>query len=260
MLIATLLALAGPAGSPVTPLQGNEFRWHGPVAAGKIIEIVGVNGSIDASGAGGAEVEVVAVKRGRRSDPASVRIEVVEHADGVTICAIYPPGSRDGRENECRPGGKGHNSTRDNDVNVEWTVKVPRGVRFAGRTVNGDVVGRGLSADAEEHTVNGSITVETTSWADASTVNGSITARLGSTGWQGDLEFSTVNGGITVDLPSGASMEVDASTVNGSMSTDFPLTIRGKWGPRRMSGTIGQGGRTLSLSTVNGSMQLRRAP
>ena len=27
-------------------------------------------------------------------------------------------------------------------------------------------------------------------------------------------------------------MEVSASTVNGSMTTDFPLTIRGKWGPR----------------------------
>jgi DUF4097 and DUF4098 domain-containing protein YvlB len=102
--------------------------------------------------------------------------------------------------------------------------------------------------------------VDTTSWADASTVNGSITARLGSTNWRGDVELTTVNGGITVDLPASASMEVDASTVNGSMSTDFPLTIRGKWGPRRMSGTVGQGGRTLSLSTVNGSMQLRRAP
>jgi len=217
MLAPTLLVLAGLTGSPPHAQQGNEFRWHGALAAGKTIEIVGVNGSIDASG-GGSEVEVVAVKRGRRSDPAEVRIKVVEHADGVTICALYPPG-RDREENECRPGGKGHNSTRDNDVNVEWTVKVPRGVRFAGRTVNGDVVGRGLAAEAEEHTVNGSVSVETTSWADASTVNGSITARLGSTGWRGDLELTTVNGGITVDLPASASMEVDASTVNAPMST-----------------------------------------
>ena len=106
--------------------------------------------------------------------------------------------------------------------------------------------------------MNGDITVETTSFANATTVNGSIDATVGSTDWRGDAEFETVNGGITVDLPAGASMDVDASTVNGSMSTDFPLTIRGKWGPRRMSGTIGQGGRTLSMSTVNGSMSLRR--
>jgi hypothetical protein len=44
----------------------------------------------------------VATKHGRRSDPAEVEIEVVEHAGGVTICAVYPsPGSR---PNECRQG------------------------------------------------------------------------------------------------------------------------------------------------------------
>jgi hypothetical protein len=239
--------------------QSDDFTWHRALAAGKSIEIIGVNGSIDASAGAGREVEVFAVKKGRRSDPESVEISVVEHADGVTICAVYPSARR-GEENECRQGGKGRNNTRNNDVEVTWTVKVPRGVLFVGRTVNGHVNAEGLTAEAEAHSVNGSITLATTSWANASTVNGSISVRMGRTDWSGELEFSTVNGGITVDLPSGASMEVDASTVNGSMSTDFPLTIKGKWGPRRMNGTIGQGGRSLSLSTVNGGMQLRRSP
>lgn len=246
-----VLSLAAP--------QAEDFSWRKAIPAGKSIEIVGVNGSIDASGSSGREVEVVASKRGRKSDPDEVRIEVVEHADGVTICAVYPPARRN-EENECRPAGKSRMNTRNNDVNVNWVIKVPRGVLFTGRTVNGEVVARGLSAEAEARTVNGSITVETTSWASASTVNGSISARLGSTDWRGDAEFSTVNGGITLELPAGASMEVDASTVNGSMSTDFPLTVRGKWGPKRMNGTIGQGGRSLSLSTVNGDMALRRVP
>jgi len=243
----------------VPTVQSDEFNWHRTLAAGKTIEIVGVNGSIDASGTSGSEVEVTAVKRGRRDDPASVQIDVIEHGDGVTICAVYPSARR-GEQNECRQGGKGRNNTRNNDVQVTWTVKVPRGVLFAGRTVNGQVVAHGLTAAAEIHSVNGNLTVETTAWASASTVNGSITARMGRADWQGEAELSTVNGAITVELPPDASMEVDASTVNGSMSTDFPLTVRGKWGPRRMSGTIGQGGRSLSLSTVNGSMELRRTP
>jgi hypothetical protein len=66
---------------------------------------------------------VTATKRGRRSDPGSVRIEVVEHGEGVTICAVYP--DVDGRRNECRAGDGGHMSTRDNDVNVHFTVRVP---------------------------------------------------------------------------------------------------------------------------------------
>lgn len=151
-------------------------------------------------------------------------------------------------------------NTRNNDVTVAWTVKVPRGVLFTGRTVNGHVNAAGMTAETEARTVNGSITLSTTSWASASTVNGSISARMGSTDWSGETEFSTVNGGITVDLPAGASFQVDASTVNGSMSTDFPLTVKGRWGPKHMTGTVGQGGRNLSLNTVNGSLELRRTP
>jgi len=255
--LALLLRLTTIAGPASTFQQTDDFKWHGVVAAGKAIELVGINGSIDASAATGSEVQVSAIKEGRKSDPREVEMVVIEHADGVTICAVYPS-SRRNEPNECKPAGRGRSNTRNNDVEVEWTVRVPRGVLFVGRTVNGDVVARGLTAAAEAYTINGDITVETTSWAQASTVNGSIGARIGSTRWDGDAEFDTVNGRITVDLPQDASMEVHASTVNGSMSTDFPLTVRGKWGPKRMTGTIGEGGRSLTLSTVNGDMALRR--
>ncbi|HEV8612208.1 MAG TPA: hypothetical protein VGQ73_01785 [Gemmatimonadales bacterium] len=255
-MLLTLLTVSTLVAPPPTQ-RTDDFNWRKALAAGKLIEIVGINGSIDASGTSGRQVEVSAVKSGRKSDPREVEISVVEHPDGITICAVYPPAHR-GQENECRPGGKGRMNTRDNDVQVAWSLKVPSDVRFTGRTVNGHVTAHGLGAEAEAHAVNGSITLETRGWASATTVNGSITARMGSADWRGESHFSTVNGGITLDLPSGASMEVAASTVNGSMSTEFPLMVTGKWGPRRMSGTVGQGGRSLSLSTVNGSVQLRK--
>jgi hypothetical protein len=34
--------------------------------------------------------------------------------------------------------------------------------------------------------------------------------------------------------------------------------VIGRLGPRRLNGTIGSGGRRLELSTVNGSIRLRR--
>ena len=88
-----------------------DFTWSGKVAAGQAIEIKGVNGDIEAQGVAGGDVEVTAVKKGRRSDPEDVKIEVVEHAGGVTICAVYPSG--DGRPNECAPGKAGRMSTRE---------------------------------------------------------------------------------------------------------------------------------------------------
>src|SRR2546430_17466229 len=60
--------------------------------------------------------------------------------------------------------------------------------------------------------------------------------------WTDGVEFTTVNGGITLDLPSDLSTEVRASTVNGDLVTDFPLLVTGKFGPRHLHGTIGNGG------------------
>lgn len=108
------------------------------------------------------------------------------------------------------------------------------------------------------NTVNGSIRISTSGYAEAETVNGSIVASLGRATWSDGIEFRTVNGGITLDLPATLSTEVRAETVNGDILTDFPLTVTGRLGPRRISGTIGTGGRQLALATVNGSIRLRK--
>jgi len=254
---AALGTLALGAVLAVPAAWGEEFRWSEVVAPGKVVEIKGVNGGIDAGPATGGEVEVIARKSGRRSDPAGVEIKVVEHAGGVTICAVYPSPAGE-RPNECRPGSGGRMSTRDNDVKVDFTVRVPDGVRFVGRTVNGGVEAEGLGADAEVYSVNGAVSVSSAGLVRAETVNGSITAAMGRADWTGPLELKTVNGSITVELPSSASARVEARTVNGGIETDFPLTVTGRFGPRRVSGTIGSGGRDLALETVNGAIHIRR--
>ena len=102
--------------------------------------------------------------------------------------------------------------------------------------INGDVEAVGLRGDVEASSVNGSVRVSTTGLAEASTVNGSVEATLGRSDWSGSAQFTTVNGGITLTLPANLSAEVRAETVNGDFDTDFPLTVTGKFGPRRMRG------------------------
>jgi hypothetical protein len=251
-MIGTGLAAAWLA---TAPLAAQDFRWSGALEPGQLVEIKGVNGEVEAELADGAEVEVVAEKRARRDDPADVKIEVVEHPGGATICAVYP----DRRErNECAPGDEGRLGSRDNDVQVDFRVRVPKGVRFHGKTVNGGVSVRDLDGDVEATTVNGSVRVATAGRAVARTVNGSIDARLGRADGREPLSFETVNGRIDVELPGDAAADVDARTVNGSIDSDFPLEIRGRWNPKRASGAIGGGGRELELRTVNGSIRLRR--
>ena len=250
------LAMIGLAGLPGI-LEAQDFTWNGPVDRGDRVEIKGINGAIDASYTSGSDVRVRAEKKAKKDDPAQVRIEVVEHSGGVTICAVYPDDG--GRKNECKPGDEGHLSSRDNDVSVHFTVEVPAGVALHASSVNGGVDAAGLQSDVHASTVNGGINVSTSGLAKANTVNGSIKASMGRADWTGDLDFETVNGSITVEMPASVGAHVKASTVNGGMETDFPLTIQGKFSNRKMEGTIGGGGRDLNLETVNGSIRLKKS-
>jgi hypothetical protein len=250
------VAMLGVALAAAPAAGQNDFQWRGTVAQGKTIEIRGVSGPIQAVLSTDGSVRVEARRTARRSDPNSVKIEVVEHGDGVTICAVYPTPRGARRPNECRPGG-GQNSVRDNDVSVAFVVRVPAGVRFEGHSVNGGVKAEGLRSDVHASTTNGSVAVETSGFARATTVNGSITCKMGEVGIPGDVRFETVNGSITLEMPAGLNAEFRASTVNGRIDSDFPILVTGQVSRRSLRGTIGQGGPELRVSTVNGNIRLR---
>lgn len=242
--------------TPPAASADNEFQWTGQIAEGEQIEIKGVNGGVRAMAAAGSLVEVSATKRGERNDPSRVIVEVVEHGDGVTICAVYPapPGEP---ENECLPGDAGRANVGDNDVIVEFLVMLPANVDFVGRTVNGRVEATDVESDVSARTINGEVVISTSRHADASTVNGRVSVSLGLPNWERDLEHSAVNGTVTIELPSDTNARVRASTVNGSVRSDFPLASTS---PRSAQGTIGNGGPLLTMSTVNGDINLNRGP
>ena len=247
LVVLSLCAAWGAAGS-------DSFHWTGKVPAGQLLEIRGVNGSIRAEPSSGKDVEVVATKTGQIYDPESIGVQVVEHNGGVTICVVYP--SANGRPTECLPGASNPLSSFNNDVNVDFTVRVPKGVRFVARTVNGQVEAKALEADTEGHTVNGNVRLSTAGAARGDTVNGSIVASMGKI--TGDSKFSTVNGGITLEMPSSTGAEIHAGTKNGRINTDFPLDVQGEYVSRHADGAIGHGGPELTIMTVNGTINLRR--
>ena len=238
------------------PERRDEFRWSGRIAPGATLEIKGVNGRIAASPSSGREIELVASKRGRRYDPKAVEIAFVEHAGGLTICAVYP--SSDGGKNECTPGKGGRMHVRNNDVQVEFVVKLPANVSLVARTVNGSIEADGLGGNLEAYTVNGSVRLAAQGFARAETVNGSIRASLGKADWKDPLAFRTVNGSVRVSLPASANASVRVETVNGGIENEFEMSDVQKT-RRSLSGRIGSGGRELQIKTVNGSVALRRA-
>src|SRR5262245_59413922 len=231
--------------------EGQPFHWSGKIPAGKTLEVHGINGSIEAVLATGSEATVDARKSAHKSDPEGVKIEVVQSVDGVLICARYP--RPDGTLNDC--DGK-HEETRNNDVVVKFRVAVPAGVNLVARTVNGGLSITGLKGDVDASTVNGGVRVSTSGTASATTVNGSVTARIGSD-LKDDVEFTTVNGGVRVEMPRSVNANVYGRTVSGSISSDFPLNVRGRYFGKRIEGRLGKGGYELTLSSVNGPIELR---
>jgi hypothetical protein len=228
------------------------FRWSGNVAAGKAIEIKGVNGGIHAERSTSGGVEVVAVKSARSDNPADVRVDVVPHDGGVTLCAVYP-----GEGNRCGAGKDGRMNVRNNDVKVEFAVKIPAGVNLIARSVNGDVDARDIQGDVQAHTVNGRVSATATGVVEGHTVNGDIVVAMG-TAPAKSLEFHTVNGKIEIGMPQGSGAEMDANTVNGRIESDFPMQIAGTLSPRHVKARLGNGGPELKLHTVNGDIRIHK--
>ena len=253
-------ALAAPVGAQTT--TDNDFNWSARIPAGQWLHIRNINGDITVDRASGSEVEVVATKRASRNgDPSRVRIEASRIGEGALICAIWGP------ETTCDERGyhdqnRGRNNNNNNgNVEVDFIVKLPAGVRANVSSVNGDVRVMGATAEVVAETVNGDVDA-TTSMGPirAETVNGDITVRMDALQGQEDLAFETVNGSVTAYVPANFQGDVEMQTVNGSLSTDFPLTVQGRFNPRHMRATIGTGGRSLRLETVNGSIRLSKAP
>lgn len=255
MVFSTCLVLATICSAWLGVSRADAFHWSGKVPSGEFVEIRGINGNIHAEPAPGRDVEVIARKNGQDFDMAGLQVQVVEHDGGVTICAGYP--SSDGRPVDCLTTDGGSLPPAHNDVSVDFTVRVPKGVRFVGRTVNGQVEATALEADTEAHTVNGNVRLSTAGAAFGETVNGSIVASVGKI--TSASKFSTVNGGITVEVPPGAGAEIHAGTLNGHIHTDFPLAVSGTLVGKHADGAIGRGGPPLRVATVNGTINLRRA-
>lgn len=249
--------LAAPLAAQTTESADDTFKWSGKMPAGAWLNINNLNGPIRVEQASGDVAEVTGDKDWNRGDPKDVRFAVVKDGNNITICALW------GDESTCDARGAHyhhHDWNGDhNDVKVTFTIKLPKGVKVDVNTVNGSLDVAGATSEVQAETVNGRVEVATGGGpVNANTVNGSITVRMQDAPGNSDLKFKTVNGSIDVTVPANLSADLDMETVNGSLTSDFPLTISGRVNPKHLHATIGTGGRRVEMSTVNGSIELRK--
>jgi len=258
-VISLVVGLPAQAqGEKRTVFAEGDFHWQSSLKAGQTLEVVNTNGEIGASRAAGDAARVEGT-RGRSDEDHELFIEVVEYADGVTICAVY---ARDKTPGRCHRGGvssESGNWWRGQRAKINFDVQVPHGVRFNALTTNGKVHCLNLESVVQAATTNGDVEVSTSEWASARTTNGGVRVSMGNAKWSGELELLTTNGSVNVTLPASAEFQVHAATTNGGISTDFPITVQGRFGPKSLSGTVGGGGRELKVATTNGGIDLKKS-
>lgn len=266
LTLVTVAALPAVAQQSRPQQTENAFSWNDRVAAGRWIRVRNLSGSITVGQASGDRVEVTAVKRWRRGDPAVVHFETKKVGPGdesVLICALWGERSECGEDGyRTRRGGRDDDDRgmRNNDVSVEFRVLVPRGVKVGVHTINGDITVDGVTADLEAGTINGEVDIANAqSRVNASNVNGGVRARFNRLEGDARMEFTTVNGSVMVEMPSDGGADIDLQTVMGTINTNFEITLQGRFDPKRIRTHVGKpGGPRLKLETVMGSVELRR--
>jgi hypothetical protein len=233
------------------------FSWNAPVDAGSTVFVRNTNGSVKVMPATGGNVTVTAEVRWRRGDPKKdVKFETAHDAAGVTVCALWGEGT-------CSSGAYKTASTKlgdkilghGTDAEVNFTVNVPTGVKVDVFTVNGSI-GIAATAPVFARTANGSIKVATSVGpVDAETINGDVDVRMTTLTGDGPVRAHSVNGTVAAYVPEKVNGLVDISSVLGSISSDIDGLVK-KGDGKDISGTVGTGGRKISVGTVTGEASL----
>jgi hypothetical protein len=262
MMIRTRTFLAALVAAPFAlsmAQQTSDFRWGERVDAGRTVKISNINGTVTVRGGTGDRVEVTAIKRWRRGDPASVKIYAARENGDIRICPLYND------QDDCNDHGRrsdrrrDRDDDRDDDVSIDFTVTVPRGVHVAAATVNGPVSVTGATEDIDATTVNGDVTVESgRGRLSGTTVSGTVRANIVTRPTA--IYFTTVNGNVIADLASSIGADVEMTTVNGNLRTDYDIVVRnGRFNPFNLNAHVGPaGGPLMRLTTVNGNVELRK--
>ncbi len=221
------------------------------LAPGGRLELINVNGRIDAEPASGNSLELVATRTAKGSDDEAAKgnLAKVELREEVSDARVRV---------EVRvprfSGMSGHE--------VKWTLKVPKGVHVDLRNVNGSVRVNGLDGEVRAQTTNGGVRGREVAsiLVNASTVNGGIDIELATPlPAEGRVEMESVNGGAELSLPAESKATISARAVNGGVRCDLDLQKTGENTRRRLEGTLNGGGARVSVQTVNGGVRISRS-
>ena len=140
---------------------------------------------------------------------------------------------------------------------VSFRVHVPHRSNLDLEARNGGIHIEGVAGDIDFETQNGGVgLIDLAGDVQGRTTNGGVRIDLTGAAWQGEgLDVKTTNGGVKITLPEEYSAELETRTTNGRLRVDFPVTVVGDIG-RKLTTTLGRGGKTIRAITTNGGVKI----
>ena len=224
-----------------------------PLSAGGTVSLENVNGDVTIEVWESSEVWVQAVKSASSPELLEMlKVKIDASSSAVRIDTEYPSNRRSEHDRHEHWKREDRGSSK-----VEYTLTIPRtAVVDEVELVNGNLMIVGVEGGVEAETVNGNIVVrDGVGDASLSTVNGGIELYADRLSYGESIDLETVNGTLDLYLAASAGAEIRAESVNGKLRNDFGIDVhKGKYVGSDLKGTIGGGGASVSLETVNGSI------
>jgi hypothetical protein len=219
----------------------NDFERTYPLQPGGSFELQNVNGTVEVQGWDRNEVEIRATKSSRtsHSDLDRVHIDVNAKPDAVSVITQYP-------------------QDEGVEVAVDYTIRLPHTARVEHiSTVNGTLRISGVDTLRDLRTVNGNIEIyEGGGTVHAKTTNGNVRLELARFQNSNEASAESTNGSVILAVLPDAQARIEARSLNGDFRTELPLALESSLTPREIRGTLGKGGGSIRLRTVNGSIRV----
>jgi hypothetical protein len=272
---AGLLVALIAAGSVSAEVRDTRtIRENFDLAAGGRVVVNNVWGSIEVHGTSGNQVElvveeIVVAKDAKALERARTEVKLLIESDAALVDLFVDGPFRDRNDRN----GWSHNSWRPRyEVHYEFSLRVPRGIELALKTVNdGEIRVTDVRGDFEVSNVNGGIEMRGLAGSgDVHTVNGPIILEF-LDGPDEASSFSTINGNVEVYFPVDVSADLLMISRFGDLWSEFeveavPTTPEVR---ETRDGTtiikhegslvrIAAGGPRLSFETLNGDVLIRK--
>jgi DUF4097 and DUF4098 domain-containing protein YvlB len=245
-LTCSIVLLACLVPALATAAETERFHQVVPLGPGGTLSLNNFSGAVRIVGADVNDVTIDAVRTATRDRLDHIKLDVQASGSMVTVEA----NKRDSSWHE----------DKDNVVNTEFDVQVPRGTKLKLNVFSSDVHVRNVSGDQSVTTFSGTATLEdAASRVAAKTFSGAINVKMAAAATAPDVSLETFSGGIEVRVPDTVKAAVAFDSFSGKLTADVPLTMQEqRKGHLTASLNGGDPEHRVKLKTFSGDVKIAR--